>query len=205
MALKIGVLGFQGDLEEHIAATKIALKKSAVNGEVEIVKRPEQIEQIDSLIISGGESTVMGGLALYNGTLKAIRERISKGMPTLGTCAGLILLSNRTYDRVVGEKQQPLLGVLDATVERNAFGRQKESFETNLNIPVIGEAPFKGIFIRSPLIKETGSEVKVLSKLKNAAVAVQQGNVIGTCFHPELTEDTRIHDYFLSLTREDLS
>lgn len=205
MTIKIGILGLQGDLEEHTATTKVTLTSSEISGDVELVKRPEQVEQVDGMIISGGESTVMGGLALFNGVIKSIRERVLDGMPVLGTCAGLILLSSRTYDRVVGETKQPLLGVLDVLVERNAFGRQRESFEADIEIPVIGDVKFRGVFIRSPLIKETGSGVKVLSKLVDGVVAVQQDNIIGTCFHPELTSDTRLHEYFLSLVKQKAS
>lgn len=189
-------------MEEHVSATSEALERIGISGKVDLVKRQEQVERLDALIISGGESTVIGGLALFSGTLKIIRHRILNGMPVLGTCAGLILLSRRTYDRVVGEISQPLFDVLDTLVERNAFGRQRESFEADLEIPTIGAKKFRGVFIRSPVIKEAGSAVKTLSKLDDKVVAVQQGNMIGTCFHPELANDTRFHEYFLNLVRD---
>ena len=196
-SLKIGILGLQGDIEEHIAITKLALAQMGLSGEVIWAKTSKDIKNIDGLIIPGGESTVIGRLADYNRTLKAVKERIFDGMPVLGTCAGLIMLAKKVYDRIVGEVEQPVLGVMDITVERNAFGRQRESFEVDLNIPVLGDKPFRGVFIRAPVIREIGSEVKPLCKLKEATIAVQQFNMIGVSFHPELTNDTRLHQYFL--------
>lgn len=125
-------------------------------------------------------------------------------MPVLGTCACLILLSRKVYDRVLGETGQPTLGVMDVTVERNAFGRQKESFEANLEISAIGEEKFKGVFIRAPAIKEAGCNVEVLCRLNGIAVAAKQHNIIGTAFHPELTTDTRIHQLFIKLISNSL-
>jgi 5'-phosphate synthase pdxT subunit len=119
-------------------------------------------------------------------------------MPALGTCAGLILLSKKVLDRVVGNTNQPLLGVLDVVVERNAFGRQRESFEADLDIPTLGKKTFKGVFIRAPAIRETGPQVDVLAKLNEVTVAVQQHNMIGTAFHPELAGDTRLHEFFIN-------
>jgi 5'-phosphate synthase pdxT subunit len=124
------------------------------------------------------------------------------GMPLLGTCAGLILLAKKTYDRVVGETSQPLLSVMDVVVERNAFGRQRESFEADLDIPALGEKRFRGVFIRAPAIRETGPQVEVLSKLNDVTVAVKQHSMIGTAFHPELTEDTRLHQFFIDIVTQ---
>jgi len=197
--LTVGVLGLQGDVEEHIAITKLALTRMGLNGEVIWAKTLKDIERIDRLIIPGGESTVIGRLADYNRILKAVKRRIYDGMPVLGTCAGLIMLAKKVYDRVVGEVEQPVLGVMDVVVERNAFGRQRESFEADLNIPVLGDKPFKGIFIRAPAIRDLGPEVKPLCKLNETIVAVQQYNMIGVSFHPELTNDTRLHQYFLGI------
>jgi 5'-phosphate synthase pdxT subunit len=168
-----------------------------LDGDVIWAKTAKDIEQADGLIIPGGESTVIGRLADYNRTLKAIKERIYDGMPVLGTCAGLIMLAKKVYDRVVGEVEQPILGVMDVTVERNAFGRQRESFEADLSIPVLGDKPFKGVFIRAPAIRDMGAEVKPLCKLNEMVVAAQQYNMIGASFHPELTNDTRLHQYFI--------
>ena len=196
-SLRVGVFGLQGDIEEHIAITKLALSQMKLSGKVVWIKTSKDIENIDGLIIPGGESTVIGRLADYNRTLKAIKERIYDGMPVLGTCAGLIMLAKKVYDRVVGEVEQPILGVMDIVVERNAFGRQKESFEVDLNIKVLGDKPFKGVFIRAPVIRDIGPGVEPLCKLNEAIVAVQQYNMIGVSFHPELTNDTRLHQYFL--------
>jgi len=193
----VGVFGLQGDIEEHIAITRLALTRMGLDGDVIWAKTAKDIEQADGLIIPGGESTVIGRLADYNGTLKTVKERIYDGMPVLGTCAGLILLAKKVYDRVVGEVEQPILGVMDIMVERNAFGRQRESFEADLNIPVLGEEPFRGVFIRAPVIRDVGPQVKPLCMLNETIVAVQQYNMIGVSFHPELTNDTRLHQYFI--------
>jgi 5'-phosphate synthase pdxT subunit len=195
--LNIGVLGLQGAIEEHIAATSLALNEMGLEGKVLGVKTPKEIQTIDGLIIPGGESTVMGRLSTLNQAFAAIKERISGGMPVMGTCAGMILLAKNTFDRVTGETEQPLLGPLDVVVERNAYGRQRESFEADLEIPVLGEGKYRGVFIRSPAIRETGSKVEVLCRLDSVAVAVRQDNIIGTAFHPELTADTRLHQLFV--------
>ena len=176
--MKIGVLGFQGDIEEHIAATKEALKKLNIDGSVPVVKTPDEIQKIDALIIPGGESTVIGGLALFNKSLSVIKDKIRNGMPVFGTCAGMIMLASRTYDRVVGETKQPLIGTLDILVERNSFGRQKESFETELDILINGMRKLKGVFIRAPSIREVGQGVETLAKLDGQIVAVRQDKVI---------------------------
>ena len=197
--MKIGVLGFQGDIEEHVAATNEALRKLNVDGSVAVVKTPDELKEIDALIIPGGESTVIGGLALFNKSLSVIKDRIRAGMPVFGTCAGLIMLANRTYDRIVGETKQPLIAVLDVLVERNSFGRQKESFETELEVSINGMEKLKGVFIRAPSIREVGQEVETLAKLDGQIVAVRQNNIIGTCFHPELSGDTRLHEYFVKI------
>jgi 5'-phosphate synthase pdxT subunit len=196
--LNIGVLGLQGDIEEHVAATRLALGRMNLEGNVILVKTAEGVGAVDGLIIPGGESTVMGGLSSPKQTLQAIQQRIHEGMPVLGTCAGLILLSRKVLDRVVGKTSQPLLGVMDIVIERNAFGRQRESFEADLDIPALGKKTFRGVFIRAPAIRETGPQVDVLSKLNKVTVAVQQQNMIGTAFHPELSGETRLHEFFIN-------
>jgi len=148
-------------------------------------------------LLPGGESTVIGGLSSMNGTFQSMKAKINDGMPVLGTCAGLIMLSRQTYDKVVGESKQSLLGALDVVVERNFYGRQGNSFETDLSIPAIGNDPFRGVFIRAPSVKEIGPKVEVLAKLHDSIVCVKQGAIIGTSFHPELTNDIRIHEFFL--------
>jgi len=144
----------------------------------------------------------MGRLAENKTTLQALRERIEKGLPTLGTCAGLIMLANKVYDKTAGETRQPLLGRLDVVVERNAFGRQSESFETDLDILIFGQEKFRGVFIRSPIVKKVGPKVETLCRLDEMIVAIKQENLLGTSFHPELSGDTRLHEYFVRLASQ---
>jgi 5'-phosphate synthase pdxT subunit len=196
--LKVGVLSIQGDIEENILSCKAALAESGVTGEVVKVKDYDEILEVDGLIIPGGESTVISTMmSLNQSNWELLNQRIDEGLPVLATCAGMILLANRVQGKTTGETKQKLLRNLDITVERNAFGRQHESFETDLNIPMIGEKPFKAVFIRGPIVIETGKDVKVIAKYNNKIVAVQQNNIVGTSFHPELTEDNRIHAYFI--------
>lgn len=200
--LNIGVLAVQGDVAENMMATKMAIKEFGMQGTVSEIKYPEQIATIDGLIIPGGESTVIGQLSLVNGSLKKIKEKISSGMPVLGTCAGLILLSKKIKDRVVGEMEQPLLDLLDVKVERNTFGRQIDSFEADISMEKIGIQKFRGVFIRAPSIVEIGKNVEVLSKFNEKIVAVKQGNIIATSFHPELTNNLSLHKYFVNLVNQ---
>jgi len=196
--IKIGVLGIQGDIEENILSVAEALKNLNLQGTVESVRYSESIAELDGLILPGGESTVIGNLLSIQGNIfQTIKKKISEGMPVLGTCAGLIMLSKRTYDKVVGETKQNLFGVLDVVIERNAFGRQHESFEVDLNIPILGKGLFRGIFIRSPIINNVGESVNILTKLNDKIVAVKQNNIIGTSFHPELSTDRRLHELFI--------
>jgi pyridoxal 5'-phosphate synthase pdxT subunit len=197
--INIGVLAIQGDVTENIMATKMALEELGMDGIVNEVKTPEQIADLDGLIIPGGESTVIGTLSLINGSLKKIKEKIAGGMPVFGICAGMIMLSKKAKDRVVGEMDQPLLDFLDVKIERNAFGRQKDSFESEISMDKIGIPKFQGVFIRAPSIVETGKDVEVLSKFNEKIIAVKQGNVIGTAFHPELTGDLSLHKYFVNM------
>lgn len=196
--IKIGVLGLQGDIEENILSIAEALKNLNLQGTVESVRYSESIAELDGLILPGGESTVIGNLLSIQGNIfQTIKKKITEGMPVLGTCAGLIMLSKRTYDKVVGETKQNLLGVLDVVIERNAFGRQHESFEVDLDIPILGKELFRGIFIRSPIINNVGESVNILTKLNDKIVAVKQNNIIGTSFHPELSTDRRLHELFI--------
>lgn len=196
--IKVGVLGIQGDIEENILSTEEALKKLNLRGTVESVRYSESIAELDGLILPGGESTVIGSLLSIQGKVfQTIEKKIKEGMPVLGTCAGLIMLSKRTYDKVVGETKQKLFGMLDVVIERNAFGRQHESFEVDLEIPVLGKEPFRGIFIRSPIVNNVGESVTILTKLNDKIVAVKQNNIIGTSFHPELSADRRLHELFI--------
>ena len=196
--IKIGVLGIQGDIEENILSIAEALKNLNLQGTVESVRYSESIAELDGLILPGGESTVIGNLLSIQGNIfQTIKKKITGGMPVLGTCAGLIMLSKRTYDKVVGETKQNLFGVLDVVIERNAFGRQHESFEVDLDIPILGKELFRGIFIRSPIIINVGESVNILTKLDDKIVAVKQNNIIGTSFHPELSSDRRLHELFI--------
>jgi 5'-phosphate synthase pdxT subunit len=200
--INIGVLAVQGDVAENIAASRMAMDELGIEGVVTEVKNPEQIAELNGLIIPGGESTVIGTLSLVNGSLKKIKERIEWGMPVLGTCAGMIVLSKKAKDRIVGEMDQPLLDYLDIKIERNAFGRQRDSFEANISLEKIGIPTFHGVFIRAPSVIEAGKNVEVISKFNEKIVAVKQGNIIGTSFHPELTGDLSIHKYFVDLVRK---
>lgn len=197
--VNIGVLAVQGDVAENVVATRMALEELGVKGIVTEVKNPEQIDELDGLIIPGGESTVIGILSLVNGSLKKIKEKIARGMPVLGTCAGMIVLSKRAKDRIVGEMDQPLLDYLDIKIERNAFGRQRDSFEANISLEKIGIPTFRGVFIRAPSVIESGKDVEIISKFNEKIVAVKQGDIIGTSFHPELTGDLSLHKYLVNL------
>jgi 5'-phosphate synthase pdxT subunit len=200
--ITIGVLGIQGDIEENLAATKVALQNMRIKGNVEQVRYHDEVEKVDGLVLPGGESTVLSTLASMQGEggelFQTIKKQVSEGMPIMGICAGMILLSRRAYDRVVGETKQKLLGALDVVVERNAFGRQNESFEVNLEVPTLGKGRLKAIFIRAPVVTEIGTGVNILAELNGKIVAVTQKNIIGTSFHPELSDDYRIHKQFVS-------
>ena len=185
--LCVGVLALQGAFREHVAAV------TRLGATAREVRQLKDIDGIDALIIPGGESTTMGKLLNEWNMLEPLRQRILNGMPVYGSCAGLILLC-----REIENSDQPRLGVLDATVRRNAFGRQVDSFETDLNIPEIGADPIPAVFIRAPVITGVGAGVTVLAEVNGQAVAVRQNNILATSFHPELTPDTRMHSYFLS-------
>ena len=200
--LNIGILSIQGDVTENVSATKDALEELGISGNVTEVKTPEQISSLDGLIIPGGESTMIGQLSLVNGSLKHIKEKIESGMPVFGICAGLILLSKNAKDRVVGNTDQPLLDLLDVTVERNSFGRQRDSFEAKISLEPVNISSFNGVFIRAPSIADTGNDVEILSKFNEKIVAVKQGNILGTAFHPELTSDISLHKYFVNIVQQ---
>ncbi len=188
MHLKIGVLCVQGAVREHV----ISLNRCGV--EVVSVKREEQFEDLDGLIIPGGESTTIGKLLERFGLGACIIRMISEGKPVYGTCAGMILLAKRVEGR-----DQHLLEQMDITVARNAFGRQRESFEIPLSIPCLGEEPYCAVFIRAPLITETGENVEPLAYCNGELVAARQGNLLVSAFHPELTDDIRMHRYFVGM------
>ncbi len=195
--MRIGVLALQGDFIEHVQILK-SLGVEAVE-----VRKPEQLADLDGLIIPGGESTTFGKLAAEFGLIEPLRAFCASGKPVWGTCAGMIFLA-----KDVGRKQ-PVLGLMDVKVKRNAFGRQVDSFEQDLDVPAIaasenGQArPFHAIFIRAPLLESVGKGVEVLAKLDDGTiVAARQGNLLATSFHPELTQDTRFHRYFLARVKK---
>ncbi len=200
--MNIGVLSLQGDVAENIASTKTALSELHETGQVTEVKTPDQISKLDGLIIPGGESTMIGQLSLINGSLKKIKEKIISGMPVFGICAGFILLSKNVKDRVVGSTDQPLLDLLNVDVERNSFGRQRDSFEAEISMDAINIPKFKGVFIRAPSIAEVGDNVDIISKFNEKIVAVKQGNILATSFHPELTTDVSLHKFFVKILQQ---
>lgn len=187
-APRVGVLGLQGDFQEHLAIFR-ALGVEGVD-----VRRPEQLADVDALVIPGGESTTIGKLAERYGFIPALRERARLGMPIWGTCAGAIFLA-----KDVPGHPHPILGLMDMTVERNAFGRQVDSFEADLDVRGMDE-PFHAVFIRAPRIERLGPEVEVLASLDDGSVvAAREGRLLATSFHPELTGDRRFHELFLRL------
>jgi len=187
--LKIGVLGIQGAIQEHLSI----LRKTGV--EPSWVKNRKELDSVEALVMPGGESTTMIKLLKRFEMWEILRNRIEDGMPVLATCAGMILLS-RKIENVVN---QDSLGVLDISVKRNGYGRQINSFEVDLQIDEIGPEPFRAVFIRAPKIESISGEVRVLTSYDGSPVLVRQGNVLAASFHPELTGDLRIHRYFLKM------
>ncbi len=191
--LRIGVLALQGDFEAHLKML------ADLGAEGRTVKLPEHLDELDGIIIPGGESTTIGKLMVSYGLHEVLRQKIREGFPTWGTCAGLILLAKETDNALAG---QPLLASMHTRVRRNAFGSQRESFETDLSVPVLGEAPFHAFFIRGPAIESVGPEVEVLATLDDGTiVAVREGTLLGTAFHPEVAGDSRFHHYFLRIVQ----
>ena len=200
MSLNFGVLSIQGDVLENILSVKAAIDALGIDGTVTAVRTPDEISKVDGLVIPGGESTTIGHLSTINGSLKILKDKIEQGMPVLGICAGMILLSKTVNDKVVGKIDQPLLNILDIKLERNSFGRQRESFESDISLNSIGIPTFNGVFIRAPSISDVGSDVEILSKFNEKIIAVKKNNIIGVAFHPELTSDISLHKYFVNLT-----
>ncbi|MFD8483278.1 pyridoxal 5'-phosphate synthase glutaminase subunit PdxT [Kitasatospora sp. NPDC059673] len=191
----IGVLALQGDVREHLVAL------AAADALARPVRRPEELAEVDALVMPGGESTTISKLAVLFDLMDPLRERVRAGMPVYGTCAGMIMLADKILD---GRDDQETVGGIDMTVRRNAFGRQNESFETA--IPFSGMAePVTGVFIRAPWVESVGAGVEVLAEVPAAdgpdarIVAVRQGNLLATSFHPELTGDHRVHEYFVRM------
>lgn len=186
---RVGVLALQGDFREHLAVLR-GLGADAVP-----VRRAAEVDDVAGLVIPGGESSVMDKLARAFGLAEPLRARIASGMPVYGTCAGLIMLADTVRDAIAGQES---LGGLDVVVRRNAFGTQNESFETDIDMPDLGAPPVHAVFIRAPVIERTGPDVHVLGALADGrVVAVEQGNLLGTAFHPEVTGELRFHERFL--------
>jgi len=187
----IGVLALQGDVEKHMQAAERA------GGTAVAVRSPEQLEAVDALILPGGESTTQGMLLERYNLMEPLRRRLVTGMPALGTCTGLILLARE----IVGS-EQPRIGVLDVAVERNGYGRQVDSFEADVPAPALGEPPLRAVFIRAPVIQRVGPEVEVLASVEGQPILVRQDRILGCAFHPELTEDARVHALLVTLAQE---
>ncbi|MFJ7588640.1 pyridoxal 5'-phosphate synthase glutaminase subunit PdxT [Streptomyces sp. NPDC097617] len=191
----IGVLALQGDVREHLIAL------AAADAVARPIRRPEELAEVDALVIPGGESTTMSKLAVLFGMLEPLRERVAAGMPVYGTCAGMIMLADKLLD---GREDQETLGGIDMIVRRNAFGRQNESFEAQVDFAGIAGGPVEGVFIRAPWVESVGASAEVLATYDGHTVAVRQGNVLATSFHPELTGDDRVHAYFVDMVRAGL-
>ena len=188
----IGVLALQGDVREHLAAL------AAADAVARPVRRPEELAEVDGLVIPGGESTTMSKLAIQFGLLEPLRERVRAGMPVYGTCAGMILLADKILDP---RADQETIGGIDMIVRRNAFGRQNESFEAGVEFTGVCGGPVDGVFIRAPWVESVGARAEVVAEHDGHIVAVRQGNVIATSFHPELTGDHRVHALFVEMVR----
>ncbi len=195
--MRIGVIAIQGNVEEHVNAMKLALKEAKCEAEVIKIKHKGMVPTCDAIILPGGESTTLGRLMEREGISSEIRKASQAGIPIMGTCAGLVLLAKHG-DKQVEKTKQPLLSLMDIHVNRNAFGRQKESFEAPVDFKGL-TMPFNAVFIRAPCITEAGNNVEILSTCGGIIVAARQENMLVLAFHPELTDDLRIHHYFLKM------
>jgi pyridoxal 5'-phosphate synthase pdxT subunit len=191
----VGVLALQGDVAEHLAALRAAGSRAVP------VRRPAELDDVDGLVIPGGESTTIWKLAAMFGLAEPLRKRIASGMPAFGSCAGMILLSGQVID---GAADQEVLGAIDMTVRRNAFGRQADSFESDITLRGVPGPDFRAVFIRAPWVEEAGRDVEIIAAEPRTGriVAVRQGPALATAFHPELTPDLRIHSLFVDIVKE---
>jgi 5'-phosphate synthase pdxT subunit len=190
---RIGVLALQGDFAAHLKML------ADLGADSKAIRLPTQLDDLDGIIIPGGESTTIGKLMIVYGLHEVLQKKIQEGVPIWGTCAGLILLAKETDNALAG---QPLLASMNIRVRRNAFGSQRESFETDLSVPVLGEAPFHAFFIRGPVVEAVSPQVEVLATLDDGTiVAVREGTLLGTAFHPEVAGDPRFHQYFLRIVQ----
>ncbi|QOK24318.1 pyridoxal 5'-phosphate synthase glutaminase subunit PdxT [Janibacter indicus] len=192
----VGVLAVQGDVREHRTALEAAGARTIA------VRRPEEVERVDGLVLPGGESTTIDKLTRVFGLRDPLRSRIAEGLPVYGSCAGMILLADRLLD---GHPQQQTLGGLDITVRRNAFGRQVDSHETDLEVAGVADGPVRAVFIRAPWVEQAGPDVEVLASIEakgeSRPVVVRQGHLLATSFHPEVTGDHRVHALFVEMVR----
>ena len=189
--LRVGVLSFQGDFARHAA------RLEELGADVVSVRTPEAVDQIDGLVIPGGESTTIGKLMDRFGLLDAVRSGVERGLSLFGTCAGAILLAKE-----IRGSGQPRLGLMDMEVERNAYGRQVDSFEASFSSEVFSGEPLRGVFIRAPIIRSVRESVEIIATYEELPVVVRQGKLLAATFHPELTEDSRLHSYFLEIIAE---
>jgi len=199
--LKLGVLALQGAVSEHIEVLEKAMKKLKFNGEVIKVRKRDDLEGISGLVIPGGESTTINKLMLKTEIQAEMLKLAKKGLPILGTCAGAILLAKKG-DEQVEKTKTILLGLMEMKVLRNAYGRQVNSFEVEVKIPDIGNKPFKTVFIRAPIIEKVWGKTLIWARYKNEIIAAKKGNILALTFHPELTNNLRIHEYFIKIARK---
>lgn len=188
----VGVLALQGDVREHLIAL------ASADAVARPVRRPEELAEVDGLVIPGGESTTISKLAALFGLMEPLRARVREGMPVYGSCAGMIMLADKILDP---RSEQETFGGIDMIVRRNAFGRQNESFEAAVAVAGIDGAPVEGVFIRAPWVESVGASVEVLAEHDGHIVAVRQGSALATSFHPELTGDHRMHELFVGMVR----
>jgi 5'-phosphate synthase pdxT subunit len=197
--LKIGVVAVQGAVSEHVEALRKAMENSRIDGSVVYVRSLKDLNDASGIVIPGGESTTISKLILSTGMYERIAELAKKGVPILGTCAGTILLA-KEGDEQVKQTCTRLLGLLDMKVVRNAYGRQADSFEADVKIPAIGGKPFRAVFIRAPTIEKVWNDTRVWAEYKGTIIGTRKEHVLALTFHPELSDDLRIHEYFLTMT-----
>ena len=195
--MRVGVVGVQGDVSEHVDAVRRAIRSGGYSADAIAVRRLSDLQRVDALTIPGGESTTISKLLVKFGLFEEVHRRAEAGMPILGTCAGCILLAKEGDDEV-SKTGTTLLGLMDMAVDRNAFGRQRESFEADLDVTIL-DRPFHGVFIRAPAITRTWGRCTPLAKLGDRIVLARQDDLVASAFHPELSGDLRIHEWFLGL------
>lgn len=195
--MRVGVVGVQGDVSEHVDAVRRAIRSGGFSADAIAVRRLSDLQRVDALTIPGGESTTISKLLVKFGLFEEVHRRAEAGMPILGTCAGCILLAKEGDDEV-SKTGTKLLGLMDMAVDRNAFGRQRESFEADLDVTIL-DRPFHGVFIRAPAITRTWGRCTPLAKLGDRIVLARQDDLVASAFHPELSGDLRIHEWFLGL------